>query len=628
MSNTSLKIKAAYDFPEFVRDDYVTFISFMESYHTWLESNQSNLMDVCDIDKSLDSFVQYFKKEVNYQNLSFPYVNEKFLLRRIKELYLAKGTEESYVALFKMMFNKEVILKYPERMLLKPSDGKWEQLTSIFVEVANGNAESMVNKIVNVTNLASGRILNVSVENVQLRRFGGGVSTISLSSGGTGYTSPTITFAGGGGSGAAGHAVVQSGIITSILIDNPGTGYDSAPTVIITGACTTQASVSAVRMYLMPNIYECNIDKGYYGSIEIGDRITFGEFSGKILPTINSYTILDGGSNFRLGQTFKIDTTFGKGALVKVTKISSSTKALEELKFIEFGYGYLTDFESVDMIPPNTSQTSLEPVFTGLNGTLVEYIKIDPSGGYVLNENFSKTTSQELYAADYAGEIKREFYASNQYGGDPNNGARVSFKLGSVCKYIGHYVNSDGMLSDENTRIQDSLLYQKYSYIVQVDEKLQVYQDILKSLLHPAGTAMFGEYDIRTKLDVSIKLESIMSLFAVAISDAVTTSYTIEFNKTQIIDDVTNDSIYTTQRDWAQIWDTCSIISGWDITDPGADFVTVDDINIPLITDTIKAITGDVTTVSDSGTLVKNQWMVNAADYVVGTYVVETSGSF
>ncbi|HEV8432004.1 MAG TPA: C25 family cysteine peptidase, partial [Thermoanaerobaculia bacterium] len=71
-----------------------------------------------------------------------------------------------------------------------------------------------------------------------------GVVSIAVTGGGTGYpANPTITFSGGGGSGAAAYATVNgSGVITAITVSNPGTGYTSAPTINIgtgTGATTS-----------------------------------------------------------------------------------------------------------------------------------------------------------------------------------------------------------------------------------------------------------------------------------------------------------------------------------------------------------------------------------------------------
>lgn len=60
------------------------------------------------------------------------------------------------------------------------------------------------------------------------------VSGVSVISGGSGYGTPTISFEGGGGSGAAATAVVSNGVITAITLTNGGSGYTSPPLVVIT----------------------------------------------------------------------------------------------------------------------------------------------------------------------------------------------------------------------------------------------------------------------------------------------------------------------------------------------------------------------------------------------------------
>jgi hypothetical protein len=68
---------------------------------------------------------------------------------------------------------------------------------------------------------------------------------VVVTDGGTGYSnSPTITASGGSGSGATFGAVVEGGIIISIFIKTPGSGYVSgdAPTLNITDATGTGAT--------------------------------------------------------------------------------------------------------------------------------------------------------------------------------------------------------------------------------------------------------------------------------------------------------------------------------------------------------------------------------------------------
>jgi FtsP/CotA-like multicopper oxidase with cupredoxin domain len=62
-----------------------------------------------------------------------------------------------------------------------------------------------------------------------------GVSGFLINDPGAGYTSaPSVALSGGGGSGATASAVIANGSIAEIAVTNPGSGYTTAPTVTLT----------------------------------------------------------------------------------------------------------------------------------------------------------------------------------------------------------------------------------------------------------------------------------------------------------------------------------------------------------------------------------------------------------
>ena len=65
---------------------------------------------------------------------------------------------------------------------------------------------------------------------------GGSVFGVTVTNGGGGYAAqpPSVTFAGGGGSGAVGYANLTNGVVTSVTISVTGSGYTSAPSVSFT----------------------------------------------------------------------------------------------------------------------------------------------------------------------------------------------------------------------------------------------------------------------------------------------------------------------------------------------------------------------------------------------------------
>jgi hypothetical protein len=76
------------------------------------------------------------------------------------------------------------------------------------------------------------------------------VATVTVTSGGTGYTSlPTVTLSGGGGSGATAFVPSLGGIVggavVAVLVGNPGTGYTSAPSVTFSGGGGSGAAATS-----------------------------------------------------------------------------------------------------------------------------------------------------------------------------------------------------------------------------------------------------------------------------------------------------------------------------------------------------------------------------------------------
>jgi hypothetical protein len=152
-NNTRIKLsdKVASQLPEFIRGEYPTFVAFVEAYYEFLGNSNVDLVAIRDIDTSLDSFIQYFKKELahNYP-VNADKDKERFLLKHIKDQYLAKGSEASYKLLFRLLFGKEVYMDYPGKRMLRISDGRWKQDVSLFVVVEAGDPNILIGKTIDV----------------------------------------------------------------------------------------------------------------------------------------------------------------------------------------------------------------------------------------------------------------------------------------------------------------------------------------------------------------------------------------------------------------------------------------------------------------------------------------------
>jgi len=77
--------------------------------------------------------------------------------------------------------------------------------------------------------------------------FDGRLTQIILDDGGTGYTSaPTVSFTGGGGTGATAACEIGGGAVTQVYIQNAGTEFTSAPTIVFTGGAGSGATATAI----------------------------------------------------------------------------------------------------------------------------------------------------------------------------------------------------------------------------------------------------------------------------------------------------------------------------------------------------------------------------------------------
>lgn len=68
--------------------------------------------------------------------------------------------------------------------------------------------------------------------------------------------------------------------------------------------------------------------------------------------------------------------------------------------------------------------------------------------------------------------------------------------ISAICQSEGYYLNSDGRIGT-NKVLQDNHYYQDYSYVLKTEVVVDEYRDALRRLIHPVGTAMFGQILIK-----------------------------------------------------------------------------------------------------------------------------------
>jgi hypothetical protein len=123
--------------PEFLQEEGPKFTAFLKAYYEWLETTNQitdrakNLSNYGDIDATDEEFIKYFQREVMADFPENVLADKRLLVKRIKDLYRSKGSEQAYKLLFRLLYDEEIDFYYPGQDILRASDGRWVQETSL-----------------------------------------------------------------------------------------------------------------------------------------------------------------------------------------------------------------------------------------------------------------------------------------------------------------------------------------------------------------------------------------------------------------------------------------------------------------------------------------------------------------
>lgn len=148
---------------------------------------------------------------------------------------------------------------------------------------------------------------------------------------------PTVVFTGGGGTGAAAHANVSNGVITSITRDAAGSGYTSAPTVSLTGtnrfgqggaavvAVTSNAVASiALKTQTCTVVAATDVFTAASHTLVNGDGVRFTTSSALPSPLVAGTVYF---ARDVSGSTFKVAATYN-GTAIDITDTGTGTQTL------------------------------------------------------------------------------------------------------------------------------------------------------------------------------------------------------------------------------------------------------------------------------------------------------------
>lgn len=511
-------------FPDFVRDEGPKLVAFLKAYYEWMEQNRKpldstrNLLNYKDIDSTLSEYVQYFTSEFMPSVPDNVIADKRLLVKNIKQLHRARGSENSYRLLFQMLYGDDIDFYYPGVDILRASDGRWVKESSIRLGSPSvGNLDTLLGKdVIGLTSGATARIdrsvrtvetgipvyeffitnisgtfqegeevkdQNSNVKGTIVNEVGP-IASVSITKGGAYHLkNDRVSFTQSG-------ATAANGIVTETTdrsavefrIVDGGSGYRANSIITITGGSGYEADFTIASLanteVLTPGLCQDRIES--VKDVVLNTGPTFSSLS------TNSTTL---SANLAAAN---LSTTLINGLSFSNTTVGT----IASLTLVNPGYGYNRDL-----------QNGLPTV--NIEDTAVSNLLI-PNGNDGFKGNDAVVVSNNAYGAISSVEVNRrgagfnrniDTIISNEIR-DGTFDATSRITPTGVINYDGKYVDTKGFLS-WNNKLQDNYYYQEYSYVLRVKESLYQYASAVKKLLHPAGTKMFGEFKIVSTLESS-----------------------------------------------------------------------------------------------------------------------------
>ena len=515
--------------------------------------NIQQLLDYADIDKTLASFLLKFRNSflTSIPDRLHDQINKRKLIKNIKSLYQAKGTKRASEIFFKLLFNETAEIKYPKDEMLRISDGKWDTRKILrCLEVGTSDASNLIGQKVTQANDPTNTSVNEATAIVEdvFKFLVGGVTVTELVLGddsvnGTFVDGQIIT-----GTDNTDSDVLVSLTVSSIIdqktITNDGALYNVDDDVVVTGGGT--GALLKVDTIGPGPIQEIVVDDGGT-NYAVGDVINFstGTASAKVSVVNGGVTLESGTGTGQLvleEETMAADSYFGN----KVVQESGSGD-ITDIRMIQNGNGYLSlpsltitstsgngakvlaygseigraltvnVIESGYNYQASPAPTIVLPTYILLTGITGSFSAGETVTG--ANAAANGTVTSTVVSFDTDTQVLKLSGANGTYGTDititSSGGATATAKkleqgtgtvdVSSVVTTDGAFLNEDGWVSEDTMKVQDSLLYQDYSYIIRVGRSINEWRDSYIKTLHSAGFYFQGEITVETSLNAEIK---------------------------------------------------------------------------------------------------------------------------
>lgn len=498
-----------------------------------------------DPDKVINDFLNNFRDEFFKtipENLSSG-INKRNLIKNIKSLYKLKGTQKGHELFFRILFNDNSETFYPREQMLKVSDGKWSSTKILRVLSSQGETLSLVGRsIKGRTSGATAIVENVSkfyigasevseitlnddtivgsfqvsetiegTENDQsdyyiLATITGIPGEKTISNGGALYSTDDIVKVTGGGEQAAFNINdVSSGKITEIVVDGGGSGYEIGDTLSFTNTGTFGGNASGVVTVVNGAIANEDTDHIVLeDETSSGDHLTGNKIvqeSGSGTGDITDIYLISGGNGYKSLPTVSVSSTSGTGA--NVLAHGTGVGKILGIETSNLGINYQNN------PPPKLSFVNCLFI-TGISGSFTagETVNGGTSSASGLVSSYDSST-QVLKLKEVSGIFQVDETVSSSGGSATINKldlAVATVDVRSVVDTKGVFLNEKGHISESTMKVQDSLYYQDFSYVLKVGNSINLWRDAFKKTMHTSGFYFTGQVDLESRLNAKVQV--------------------------------------------------------------------------------------------------------------------------
>ena len=548
---------------KFIQDEVIigatsTARATISNYRPNPVNNIQDLLNFRDPDKAISNFLTKFRNEFlnTLPEILDGSVDKRKLIKNIKSVYRAKGTARGHEVFFRFLFNLDAEIFYPREQMLRASDGQFDTKKVLRAIATVGDTSDLIGRTITGqtsgataiienlfkfqigANTVSEFILNeesitgtfVTSEEIRgtetdesdtfIKATVTGIPDIVSITNDGGLLSPddAITLTGGGTGAIIQVDNVGSGGITELLIDDAGSGYAIGDDFTFTNTNTNGggaiAKVSVVNGGITPENGTTGAtstdhivleDETVRGDVYTGNKIVQEAGSGN--EDITDIRIINSGSGYKSLPTAVVSTGSG-GSGAKVIPYGAEIGRLLNTKKIETGAG----FEASPSPTMSLPSTIIIKDKTSGNFTDGETITGFDSSSTAISATFVSFDSSNnlLVVKDATGEFLTDTTitgASSEITATvmKNDLATATITVGAVVDTAGTFLNEDGHLSETTMKIQDSLYYQDFSYVIKVGRSINDWRDSFKKTMHTAGFYFTGQVDITSQVNNQIR---------------------------------------------------------------------------------------------------------------------------